>query len=94
MRGDQCEFGSAIQRRGPRLTSGRRCKARTNLEFAHIIPTGLNGRGRGQTQRYRDIEQNPDSYMLLCKKHHKMVGDPADRTKKEKETEEEFKCPF
>ena|ERR1700733_14214747 len=41
------------------------------LEFAHLKPTGLCGRGRGQTQRATDILKNPDSYALLCNKCHR-----------------------
>ncbi len=32
--------------------------------------------------------------LALCRKHHKMIGDPADKTKEEKAIESEFKCPF
>ena len=41
------------------------------LEFAHIKPTGLNGKGRGQTARYYDIVNKPDSYKLVCQRCHK-----------------------
>jgi hypothetical protein len=37
------------------------------LQFAHLRPTALDGRGRGQTQRYRDIVAHPDAYRLVCK---------------------------
>lgn len=49
----------------------KHCKADTNLEFAHRIPTQLQGWGRGRKERYYDIKKNPQSYMLLCKKCHK-----------------------
>ena len=34
--------------------------------FAHIEPTRLNGRGRGQDNRYYDILRNQNKYALLC----------------------------
>lgn len=40
-------------------------------EFHHIKPTGLNGRGRGSSQRAKDIRDHPDAYVLLCKSCHK-----------------------
>ncbi len=42
------------------------------LEFAHIPgkPTALEGQGRGMPQRYRDVLNNPGSYVLLCRGHH------------------------
>jgi hypothetical protein len=68
-----------------REARGDRCencgvKGKTNkegipsLEFAHIKPTGLNGRGRGQTQRVLDIERHPDAYRLLCKECHRRTA--------------------
>lgn len=45
---------------------GARHANKRPLQFAHIRPTGLNGRGRGQTQRFMDIMRNPDAYLLLC----------------------------
>lgn len=47
------------------------CRARKKLEFAHVVATGLNGRGRGMTERIRDVMQHPEAYLLLCKKHHR-----------------------
>jgi hypothetical protein len=42
------------------------------LEFAHLPgkPTGLNGSGRGRSERYHDIRRNPDCYVLVCVEHH------------------------
>ena len=40
------------------------------LEFAHVTPTGLNGRGRGGLVRAYDIQRNPDAYRLLCRSCH------------------------
>ena len=51
-------------------------KGKCNLQFAHVKPTGLNGVGRGQTQRYLDIKRNPGSYKLLCAGCHRAVGNP------------------
>jgi hypothetical protein len=47
------------------------------LEFAHLHPTGLEGararnamgdlgRGRGLPQRYHDVKNHPECYILLC----------------------------
>ena len=40
------------------------------LEFAHLKPTKLNGRGRGSLHRYYDIRKNPKSYALMCTACH------------------------
>lgn len=40
------------------------------LEFAHVVTTGINGRGRGRADRYHDIKNNPDHYELLCRACH------------------------
>lgn len=39
-------------------------------EFHHIRLTGLKGMGRGSSQRAKDIRDNPDAYVLLCKSCH------------------------
>ena len=36
------------------------------LEFAHLEPTGLNGRSRGKSRRLFNILKHPDKYALLC----------------------------
>lgn len=49
------------------------CGNQQELDFVHIMPTKLSGRnGRGSAERYRDIKDNPQCYVLLCKKHHNM----------------------
>jgi len=63
------EWGSKCQKCGVAEKFDK--KDRSNLEFAHKEPTGLNGRGRGQTQRFQDIMKHPKAYELLCKKCHK-----------------------
>lgn len=42
------------------------------LEFAHLPgkPTNLDGRGRGKPERYYDIKQHPECYVLLCVECH------------------------
>jgi hypothetical protein len=42
------------------------CGSTEELEFAHTAPTGLNGRGRGYTQRVIDVRNHPECYRLLC----------------------------
>ena len=49
------------------------CGTTANLEFAHLEPTELCGRGRGRKERYYDIKKNPDSYVLLCAGCHKTL---------------------
>ena len=47
-----------------------RCPSTVDLEFAHVKPTSLYGRGRGQMRRINDIRKNPDAYELMCKDCH------------------------
>jgi hypothetical protein len=42
-----------------------------DLEFAHVEPTGLCGRGRGIQGRFFDILKYPRSYVLACRPCHK-----------------------
>jgi hypothetical protein len=46
------------------------CGHTFKLQFAHLKPTGLSGRGRGKWQRMRDVKKHPDAYRLLCWKCH------------------------
>lgn len=46
------------------------CHRVRGLEFAHTAPTALNGRGRGRKERYYDIIQNRDKYVLACRICH------------------------
>ena len=46
------------------------CGSSSRLEFAHVISTGLNGRGRGMPQRVHDIRRHPECYRLLCRPCH------------------------
>jgi hypothetical protein len=59
------EWGGKCQCIGCASCSGG-CGIATGLEFAHVRPTGLRGRGRGLPQRYHDVKRNPDAYRLLC----------------------------
>jgi len=51
------------------------CGKTRRLEFAHLPgkPTGIEGRGRGQPQRYHDILRYPECYVLLCEGCHKAL---------------------
>lgn len=40
------------------------------IQFAHIEPTGLEGKGRGRKERLYDILKNPDKYVPLCESCH------------------------
>ncbi len=42
------------------------CPSAEKLEFAHLEPTGLRGRGRGRKERLFDILKHPEKYVLLC----------------------------
>jgi len=46
------------------------CGAIENLEFAHIQPTSLSGKGRSGWRRIIDVETYPANYTLLCKNCH------------------------
>jgi hypothetical protein len=48
------------------------CGTESDLEFAHVRATDLNGRGRGQNHRVRDVLNNPAAYVLLCKPCHRI----------------------
>jgi 5-methylcytosine-specific restriction endonuclease McrA len=50
----------------------QKCGNGGRLEFAHIEPTDLNGRGRGRKERYYDVINNPTAYLLLCRNCHKL----------------------
>jgi hypothetical protein len=54
------------------------------LEFAHLPgkPTKLNGQGRGLPQRYHDVRANPDSYVLVCRRHHAELDGRGGRTRR------------
>lgn len=47
------------------------CSSTDRLEFHHIIPTGLRGRGRGSQNRLYDIQKHPLNYRLLCHTCHR-----------------------
>lgn len=44
---------------------------RTPLEFAHLRPTGLDGRSRGWERRHADVKAHPFDYCLLCRDCHR-----------------------
>lgn len=45
------------------------CQA-TPIHYAHMQPTRLRGKGRGQIRRLRDILKHPKRYKPLCAKCH------------------------
>lgn len=47
------------------------CCTDTGLEFAHLEPTKCKGKGRGQNERLKDVEDHPTHYTLLCRHHHR-----------------------
>lgn len=60
-----------IEEKSRRNNSCQYCNSKSNLEFAHIIPTKLSGtNSRGSWSRYNDIIQNPQCYLLLCHSCH------------------------
>jgi hypothetical protein len=48
-----------------------KCGSKERLQFAHLTPTKLKGKGRGQNERLKDIEDNPQCYVLLCTTCHR-----------------------
>lgn len=51
------------------------CGSTNDLQFHHLIPTEVNGRGRGTQARLKDIESHTDSYTLLCGVCHDIAHD-------------------
>ena len=47
------------------------CGTTKNLQFAHLKETSVKGRGRGRKERLYDTIRNQDSYILLCREHHR-----------------------
>ena len=45
----------------------------SKLEFHHLKPTNLHGMGRGFDNRIRDIMNNRDKYITLCRECHEKV---------------------
>ena len=39
---------------------------RRNAQFAHLKPTGLDGRSRGSWHRLHDVMANPTFYIIFC----------------------------
>lgn len=42
------------------------CGSIDGLEFAHLEPTGVSGKGRGRPTRYYDVLRHKSSFMLMC----------------------------
>lgn len=64
------EFGGFC---GAHAPPGAGCGAngRTELQLAHLRPTGLDGRGRGFERRMADVRAHPFDYCLLCPPCHR-----------------------
>lgn len=54
------EYGGACEK----------CAKTYDLEFAHVKPTGVKGKGRGKSRRLFDILRNRECYRLLCFECH------------------------
>lgn len=65
-RPSHCRTGGACEG----LEGEPRCGSTEELEFAHVKPTKLNGRGRGFNHRVKDVRSHPEAYRLLCKACH------------------------
>lgn len=64
----QKKFKALRKARGGRCLD---CGSGKDLEFAHIKETTLSGRNsRGRKERYYDIKNNPQCYVLLCEPCH------------------------
>jgi hypothetical protein len=64
-RGNRCED---CGRRARLLKDGN-----SNLEFSHLKPTGLFGKGRGRANRYHNIKKFPGHYRLRCRQCHRLA---------------------
>lgn len=49
------------------------CGSKEKLQFAHLEETDVKGWGRGRKERLYDVINNPDSYVLLCREHHRKL---------------------
>ena len=65
------EFGGCCQK----------CKDTENLEFAHVLDNEFNGRGRGRKERYYNIKNNKQDYILLCESCHSEFDKQSDLLK-------------
>lgn len=67
------------------------CGGKKQLEFAHLEPTDVVGKGRGSKHRMLDIKRHMDKYELLCKNCHKLKdnGTPLLRFEKSVAKEQE-----
>lgn len=52
------------------------CGASEQLEYAHLTPNHIRGRGRGAQSRLRDIVNNPTNYVRLCRPCHLVFDKP------------------
>lgn len=69
------------------------CPSTERLEFAHLEPTGLRGRGRGRKNRLFDILKHPEKYVLLCGLcHDEMDGLHRYERRKDNDTRRENLC--
>lgn len=48
------------------------CGSTSNLEFHHQFETELKGKGRSSWKRAKDVRDHPLSYVLLCRRCHKL----------------------
>lgn len=67
--GFHCIFCGCTRRKRKKTKTGTRAIC---MHAAHVVPTGLNGAGRGLDRRYRDIIKNPDKYRLMCEDCHRI----------------------
>ncbi len=79
-RGNRCEARlKSLERCGARLSWNS--FGRPSLEFAHVAPTPLVGRGRGSTARAYDIRRHPEAYKLVCRACHRKMDGLDERTR-------------
>jgi hypothetical protein len=69
------------------------CGSTQDLEFAHIKPTKVKGKGRGMKERLWDIKKHPTPYTLLCNWCHAILDGRADPPLEAISAEEEFRIP-
>lgn len=72
-------YRAKLKQRAVDATANRceHCSGTKKLQFAHRVPTALEGRGRGSRQRYMDVVLHSECYLRLCASCHYDYDNPA-----------------
>ena len=78
-----------------------KCPSTENLEFAHKVGFRTKlGKSRGMGNRLKEVENNPEQFLLLCRQDHMKYDRENPLTEEEKEiikqriADEENRVPF